>query len=126
MKGNSGQITIPKGSYATLTYPVLQKKVFEMGTSSTEEVVFKSETFLEDVSSKNIAYVVAKGRDMTYVGHDGQTHVRGYRCSGGRYDHSKRQLRTLPVPAGKSVKKVVQGKTCRFMLTTDGTTYWHG
>jgi len=45
MKGNPGQITIPKGSYATISYPVFPNKVFEMGTTLTEEVIFKTETF---------------------------------------------------------------------------------
>ena len=63
---------------------------------------------------------------MTYVSYDGTTYIRGWRSGGGKYDSNKRNLRKLPVPEGKTVKKVVQGKSCRFMLTTDGKTYWHG
>ena len=78
------------------------------------------------MTQSNIAYVIGCCDDMTYVSYDGNTYVRGKRCAGGKYEQSKRLLRKLPPPSGKTVKKVVQGKTCRYMLTTDGKTYWHG
>ena len=81
---------------------------------------------MEEFNSANISQITGSTGDITFVDMDGTVWIMGYRAGGGRYDEEKRKLRKLPCPEGKSVKKVVNGKTCRWMLTTDGSVYGHG
>ena len=81
---------------------------------------------MDELSDKNILYVVGGAKDFTYVGADGVTYCRGRHCWGDKYNNDYQKMRTIKAPEGVVVKKVVQGKCCRWMLSTENKIYYHG
>jgi hypothetical protein len=69
--------------------------------------------------------VISKANETTYVCTNGETVCRGFKASGGKYEEKNRFM-VIPPPTGKTVKKVVQTKKNRYMITTDGQLYFHG